>query len=47
MGNKAWELEVENLEPGLYRVTVAAETSGDNFVTPVSDLFEVGNKSDY
>ena len=46
-GEKAWELKVENLTPGLYRAIVTAEISGDNSVTPVSDLFEVGDKSDY
>jgi hypothetical protein len=42
-----WELEVKNLQPGLYRIKVEAENSSNPPTTPVNDLFEVGNKSDY
>ena len=42
---KAWELQIVNLTPGLYRITVTAESSAT--VSTVSDLFEVGDRSDY
>jgi hypothetical protein len=40
-----WTLEVKDLQPGLYRITVEDKSSSET--TPVNDLFEVGNKSDY
>ena len=40
-----WKFEVKDLQPGLYRITV--EDKGSSQTTPVNDLFEVGNKSDY
>jgi hypothetical protein len=39
-----WTLELNNLPTGLYRITVSDK---NNETTPVNDLFEVGNKSDY
>jgi hypothetical protein len=42
-----WELTIEKLPPGLYRIKVKAENSSNSPTTPVNDLFEVGNKSDY
>ena len=44
---KVWQLNIDPLPAGLYRITVKAETSNNTPVTPVNDLFEVGNKSDY
>ena len=44
---KEWELQINHLLPGLYRITVTAENTGGTPVTPVNDIFEVGNKSDY
>jgi hypothetical protein len=42
-----WELAIEKLPPGLYRLKVEAENSSNSPTTPVNDLFEVGKKSDY
>ncbi|PSB43223.1 lecithin--cholesterol acyltransferase [Cyanosarcina cf. burmensis CCALA 770] len=42
-----WKLIVNNLQPGLYRIKVEAENSSNPPTTPVNDLFELGNKSDY
>jgi pimeloyl-ACP methyl ester carboxylesterase len=39
-----WVLAIDNLQPGLYRVTVQTENSSDRSPTPVHDLFEVVNK---
>ncbi|MBE9100255.1 lipase/acyltransferase domain-containing protein [Vacuolonema iberomarrocanum] len=36
-----WELAIDDLAAGLYRVTVSAENTGDQAPTPVHDLFEV------
>lgn len=40
-----WVLAIDNLKPGLYRVTVQTENSSDQAPTPVHDLFEVVNQS--
>ena len=40
-----WVLAIDNLQPGLYRVTVQTENSSDQAPTPVHDLFEVVNES--
>ena len=42
-----WELQIQDLSSGLYRITVTAENTGAAPVTPVHDLFEVSNKADY
>lgn len=36
-----WLLDLDNLQPGLYRVTVQTENSSDGAPAPVRDLFEV------
>jgi hypothetical protein len=36
-----WVLAIDDLPPGLYRVTVEAENSSPQALTPVHDLFEV------
>jgi len=38
---REWILTVDNLNPGLYRLTVQTESTGDLAPTPVHDLFEV------
>ena len=38
---KEWVLAIDDLKPGLYRLQVATENSGEQFPTPVHDLFEV------
>ena len=43
--NNIWQLEIEGLPTGLYQIVVSDRNG--NETTPVNDLFEVGNKSDY
>lgn len=38
---KEWVLAIDDLQPGLYRVTVQTENTSDGDPTPVHDLFEV------
>ncbi|MEM7556226.1 MAG: hypothetical protein AAF378_19405 [Cyanobacteria bacterium P01_A01_bin.84] len=38
---KEWVLNIDDLKPGLYRVRVETEHSGQQFPTPVHDLFEI------
>jgi len=38
---KEWVLAIDNLKPGLYRLQVETENSGEQAPTPVHDLFEV------
>ncbi|MGB3759284.1 MAG: lecithin--cholesterol acyltransferase [Rivularia sp. (in: cyanobacteria)] len=38
---KEWSLAIDDLKPGLYRLKVETENSGQQFPTPVHDLFEV------
>ncbi|MEG4941030.1 hypothetical protein [Microcoleus sp. F4-D5] len=44
---KEWMVAIADLQPGLYRVTVQTENSSDRAPTPVRDLFEVVNKSNF
>lgn len=41
-----WTLEIQDLPAALYQIKVSSKNSSDE-ATPVNDLFEVGNKSDY
>ena len=43
--DNTWTLEIKDLPAGLYQIKVSSK-NGDA-ATPVNDLFEVGNKSDY
>ncbi len=38
---KEWVLDIDDLKPGLYRLQVKTENSGEQAPTPVHDLFEV------
>ena len=40
-GEKEWSLTIDDLKPGLYRLKVETENSGQQFPTPFHDLFEV------
>ncbi|MEM7714359.1 MAG: lecithin--cholesterol acyltransferase [Cyanobacteria bacterium P01_A01_bin.68] len=40
---KEWILNVDDLKPGLYRLRVETANSGQQFPTPVHDVFEVVN----
>ncbi len=40
---KEWVLGIDNLKPGLYRLQVSTENSGEQAPTPVHDLFEVAS----
>ena len=40
---KEWVLAIDNLKPGLYRLQVETENSGEQFPTLVHDFFEVFN----
>ncbi|MFN6470488.1 MAG: lipase/acyltransferase domain-containing protein [Nostoc sp. SerVER01] len=40
-GERDWILTIDDLQPGLYRVRVQTENSGEQAPTPVHDLFEV------
>ncbi len=39
-----WILAIDNLNPGLYRLTVQTENTSDQSPSPVHDLFEVAEK---